>query len=338
MTDGFRLTFTPDAHGRQTVHGVCAGAHVFTYTLADGPADAEGAAAFEAPRPLMHPIFTRAGVPVTDRRPADHPWHTGLSMAWTYLVDAHDPAAEANFWGGPTYTPGTGYEQRPNLGRVRHLGWEPAAEAAFAHRLCWETKDGEPWLEETRTVALSLPEADAETGGWAMTWHMQFVNTSRRVLRLESPAARGLLDIGYGGLFMRAHPAFAAEAGGVLVCALVEAENPARNLIPARHEVPARNGSPFTGTAAALVSARARWRTRRVLGPHRALRRSVRGVHGAGRARAEAGRNARARVHGAHRRPGTGPRCVRAHRLSRYPTRDLRRARASVGAMGRSAR
>ena len=33
----------------------------------------------ESPRPYLHPVRTLGGEVVTDCRPADHPWHKGIS-------------------------------------------------------------------------------------------------------------------------------------------------------------------------------------------------------------------------------------------------------------------
>ena len=52
----------------------------------------------ESPKPCFAPIYTPAGGLVTEYRPADHPWHTGLYFGWVF-------ANGANLWGGPWYLP-----------------------------------------------------------------------------------------------------------------------------------------------------------------------------------------------------------------------------------------
>ena len=52
----------------------------------------------ESPKPCFAPIYTPAGDLVTEYRPADHAWHTGLYFGW---VRAND----SNLWGGPWYLP-----------------------------------------------------------------------------------------------------------------------------------------------------------------------------------------------------------------------------------------
>ena len=52
----------------------------------------------ESPKPCFAPIYTPSGGLVTEYRPADHPWHTGLYFGWVF-------ANGANLWGGPWYLP-----------------------------------------------------------------------------------------------------------------------------------------------------------------------------------------------------------------------------------------
>ena len=52
----------------------------------------------ESPKPCFAPIYTPAGGLVTEYRPADHPWHTGLYFGWVF-------ANGANLWGGPWFLP-----------------------------------------------------------------------------------------------------------------------------------------------------------------------------------------------------------------------------------------
>lgn len=52
----------------------------------------------ESPKPCFAPIYTPSGELVTEYRPADHPWHTGLYFGWVFVNGA-------NLWGGPWYLP-----------------------------------------------------------------------------------------------------------------------------------------------------------------------------------------------------------------------------------------
>jgi len=63
-------------------------------------------AAWEAPKPYVHPLRTLAGDVVTDYRPNDHRWHKGLSLTASHL-------SGANLWGGNSYVHGQGYLELP---------------------------------------------------------------------------------------------------------------------------------------------------------------------------------------------------------------------------------
>ena len=47
----------------------------------------------ESPKPCFAPLYTPAGKLITEYRPADHAWHTGLYFGWVHVNDA-------NLWGG----------------------------------------------------------------------------------------------------------------------------------------------------------------------------------------------------------------------------------------------
>ena len=43
----------------------------------------------ESPKPCFAPIYTPSGGLVTEYRPADHAWHTGLYFGWVHVNDAN---------------------------------------------------------------------------------------------------------------------------------------------------------------------------------------------------------------------------------------------------------
>ena len=75
-----------------------------------------GGAAFEGPKPYLHPVRTLADEVVTTFRPHDHRWHKGIQMTIAHL-------SGQNFWGGNTYVHGKGYLPTPEVGRMDHRGW-----------------------------------------------------------------------------------------------------------------------------------------------------------------------------------------------------------------------
>ena len=107
----------------------------------------------ESPKPCFAPIYTPDGNLVTEYRPADHPWHTGLYFGW---VRAND----SNLWGGPWYIPEREkYELVENShGIQRHdqftqLGQRGEGVVA-AEKLSWLNAADEVMAAEDRTYTI----------------------------------------------------------------------------------------------------------------------------------------------------------------------------------------
>jgi Methane oxygenase PmoA len=147
-----------------------------------------------SPRPYLHPVRTLAGTVVTDARPADHPWHLGISVA---LQDVDG----WNFWGGPTYARGQGYVWRDDHGRIDHTAFERVDDDGFVERLGWVTSSGRLLLTERRGVHARLVE-----DGWQLELTTTMTNATDREVRLGSPATNGRAGAGYGGFFWRLPP------------------------------------------------------------------------------------------------------------------------------------
>ncbi|MFE7618736.1 PmoA family protein [Streptomyces sp. NPDC057496] len=194
-------------------------------------------AAWEAPKPYVHPLRTLADNVVSDYRPNDHRWHKGLQMTASHL-------SGQNLWGGNTYVHGQGYQPLPELvGSMAHLGFdEVAAEAGRAvitERLSWRHHDGTHWADELRRIELHDVEhgvghaepaagagdtasgadpgvehagpdaAPAGAGGsWTLTWSSAVTNRRSEPLRFGSPTTHGREAAGYTGLFWRGPRAF----------------------------------------------------------------------------------------------------------------------------------
>jgi hypothetical protein len=152
-------------------------------------------------RPYLHPVYTLDGDLVTDCRPADHPWHKGISMTMSVVNDQ-------NFWGGPTYRDGQ-YVQLDNVGEVRHEGWGNInlvdTTLFVEHTLNWLTTRSELWWNERRKLHIDVHPSRAL---WVVEWQSEFTNISGHTLRLSSPAIEGRASAGYTGLFWRGAPKF----------------------------------------------------------------------------------------------------------------------------------
>ncbi|MFI8814733.1 PmoA family protein [Streptomyces sp. NPDC055082] len=173
-------------------------------------------AAWEAPKPYLHPIRTLGDNVVTDYRPNDHRWHKGLQMTASHL-------SGQNLWGGNTYVHGQDYVPLPErVGSMAHLGFDEVAasdgRAVVAERLSWRHHDGTHWADELRRIEVHDVEyapvptgtgATAETGGsWTLTWSSAITNRRAEPLRFGSPTTHGREAAGYTGLFWRGPRAF----------------------------------------------------------------------------------------------------------------------------------
>lgn len=195
MSGELRITHT---HGdRIAVTEPVSGVQLFAYVY-------RPEAAWEAPKPYLHPIRTLAGDVVTDYRPNDHRWHKGLSLTASHL-------SGANLWGGNSYVHGEGYLVLPErVGSMRHAGFDELSSAdgrlVVAERLTWHPYEGTLWAEERRRI--EIPHVDPTSGVWALTWSSAVTNVRDEPLRFGSPTTAGREQAGYTGLFWRGPRAF----------------------------------------------------------------------------------------------------------------------------------
>ncbi|MFF9624079.1 PmoA family protein [Streptomyces griseosporeus] len=190
MTAGPRLVH---AHGeRITVTDPATGVELLAYVY-------RPEAAWEAPKPYLHPLRTLAGDVVTGYRPNDHRWHKGLALTASHL-------SGANLWGGNTYVPGEGYLALPErVGSMAHVAFDEVGadggRAVIAERLTWHPYGGELWAEERRRI--EVHDIDAGSRSWALTWTSAVTNRRAEPLRFGSPTTAGRELAGYTGLFWR---------------------------------------------------------------------------------------------------------------------------------------
>jgi hypothetical protein len=153
----------------------------------------------ESPKPCFAPIYTQSGLLVTEYRPADHPWHTGLYFGWVHANDA-------NLWGGPWFVPETGayaYRehshgiQRHDRFAARSTGADGATQTEY---LDWLDADDRPLAREERRYTFSKLENGA---GYSWTIDTQIAATGEKLVLGASRAAR------YSGLELRMGPPFA---------------------------------------------------------------------------------------------------------------------------------
>jgi hypothetical protein len=204
------VTFSADDRADGSVVVRAGDAELFTYVYRSP------VAALESPRPFLHPVTTLGGTTVTQSRPADHVWHTGLS--WSL-----PNAGPHNFWGGPTYVRDEGYVQLPNNGRVDHRGFTARAamddRVELEEQLQWMSAADAPVFTERRRISATVA-ADRES--WTLVIDIVMRNVSGAAIPIGSPSTEGRANAGYGGLFWRG-PA-GMEHGDVVTAAGVGGE------------------------------------------------------------------------------------------------------------------
>jgi len=152
----------------------------------------------ESPKPCFAPIYTPSGGLVTEYRPADHPWHTGLYFGWVH-------ANGANLWGGPWYLPEKGkYEMvEGSHGVQRHLDFVgervETGEVSIREKLEWLDPQDRVMAEELRTYTFCKLEAP----GYLWTIETRIRPAGGPLVLGASRAAR------YSGLELRLGPPFA---------------------------------------------------------------------------------------------------------------------------------
>jgi hypothetical protein len=156
----------------------------------------------ESPRPYFHPLRTLDGDVVSLYRPHDHVWHKGIALSLPNV-------GPANFWGGVTYVRDRGYVQLPNNGAMVHRGFDVLdrqdSVVRTTHSLDWVTQDGETWVTEVRSFAVTVhPDSSA----WVLSFSTAFTNVSDADVAIGSPTTEGRDNAGYGGLFWRGPRSF----------------------------------------------------------------------------------------------------------------------------------
>ncbi|MEE3234863.1 MAG: PmoA family protein [Candidatus Latescibacterota bacterium] len=106
----------------------------------------------DSPKPCFAPIYTPSGQLITEYRPTDHTWHTGLYFGWVHANDT-------NLWGGPWYIESSGkYEHVANShGIQRHDRFTKLANSSpirVSEQLTWLDGVNHPIAQETRNYTI----------------------------------------------------------------------------------------------------------------------------------------------------------------------------------------
>jgi len=152
----------------------------------------------ESPKPCFAPIHTPRGGLVTEYRPDDHQWHTGLYFGWVHVN-------EANLWGGGWYLPEKGqYENVEHThGSQRHETFAipdgaDGSKLVVGEELTWRDADDDLMATEERTFTFGQG-----AGGYAWRIETRITPAVDELTMGASRAAR------YSGLVLRMGPPFA---------------------------------------------------------------------------------------------------------------------------------
>ncbi len=152
----------------------------------------------DSPKPCFDPLYTSSGQLVTEYRPDDHTWHTGLYFGWVHVNNA-------NLWGGPWYVP----EEKKYVhvenshGIQRHdsfsvFGVSHASVASVDEELSWLDAADQLMAIESRSFRVSAVE-----GGYRYLISTHIQPALDELVMGASRAAR------YSGLELRMGPPFA---------------------------------------------------------------------------------------------------------------------------------
>ncbi|MCU1404909.1 MAG: ccpA 5 [Glaciihabitans sp.] len=146
-----------------------------------------------SPRPYID-VFSLSGRSVTEALPGDHPHHLALSLA---LPDVDG----ITYWGGRTFTRGSGSELLDNHGR-QSVSSTVQTDGELRQELAWIAPDGTVQLEESRRVRFSrIGNGASLQDGLLVQWRSLL--TSRHGTSFGSPATNGRAGAFYGGVFWR---------------------------------------------------------------------------------------------------------------------------------------
>ncbi len=152
-------------------------------------------------KPFFHPLAPGGKTPLTNFRPADHPWHYALWFSWKY-IDHPGEAKHVNYW-----------EENIAGNAQGKTRWEsPAIEtqtdgrATIRLKLRYVNPSGETDMTELRELRVSAPAAD---GGFSIDWLARFTVGDKDLVLDRTPMPGepgGAVNGGYAGLSARMVP------------------------------------------------------------------------------------------------------------------------------------
>ena len=152
-------------------------------------------------KPFFHPLAPGGKTPLTNFRPADHPWHYALWFSWKYINHPNDPR-HVNYW-----------EENSAGNAQGKTRWDPPAietqvdgRATIRLKLSYVNPSGQTEMTELRELRVSAPGAD---GGFEIDWRARFTAGDQDLVLDRTPMPDepgGQVNGGYAGLSARMVP------------------------------------------------------------------------------------------------------------------------------------
>lgn len=152
-------------------------------------------------KPFFHPVSPGGSTPLTNFRPADHPWHYALWFSWKY-IDRAGEAKHVNYW-----------EENSAGNAQGKTRWDPPTietqtdgRATIRLKLRYVNPSGDTDMTELRELQVSAPDAD---GGFTIDWVARFTAGDKDLVLDRTPMPGepgGAVNGGYAGLSARMVP------------------------------------------------------------------------------------------------------------------------------------
>jgi hypothetical protein len=153
-------------------------------------------------KPFFHPVAPGGNTPLTNFKPADHPWHYALWFSWKYINHPNDDR-HVNYWEEDRTT---GNAQGKTRWDPPAIETQPDGRATIRLKLCYVNPSGETDMTELRELQVSAPAAD---GSFSIDWSARFTVGDKDLVLDRTPMPGepgGAVNGGYAGLSARMVP------------------------------------------------------------------------------------------------------------------------------------
>jgi len=153
-------------------------------------------------KPFFHPVAPGGGTPLTNFKPADHPWHYGLWFSWKYINHPGE-TNHVNYWEEDRTT---GNAQGKTRWKTPAIKTKADGSATIRMDLTYVNPSTNTDMTEAREIKVSAPDAD---GSFMIDWTAHFTVGKKAVILDRTPMLgepEGAVNGGYAGLSARMVP------------------------------------------------------------------------------------------------------------------------------------